>query len=86
MKQTSISTWPTSGGLQSITNQGPTPGKAGMKHLSQSHTGDPDTTVTVKTPSHAAARTPSPKKVTIKIEPASGKENVTAVRTSPAAA
>lgn len=85
MKQGSISTWPTSGGLQSITNQGPTPGKAGMKHLSHPQAGDADATVTIKTSSHVA-KTPSPKKVTIKIEPASGKENVTAVRTSPAAA
>ena len=71
------SAWPIHGGLQTITNssslrdQGPRAhGEVTTKHVSTVPA------IPEGTESIIVTKTPSPKKVTIKVEPASGKENV----------
>jgi len=76
------SAWPMQGGLQSITNT--TTVRTNMPVTSAPNTYievPPKTAAIVPimpdTGDSKKTRTPSPKKVTIKVEPASGKENLT---------
>ena len=75
--RTSSSAWPTQGGLQSITNTN-TVRATGQPYIEVPEKAAatvavvPDNGDSVKN-----TKTPSPKKITIKVEPASGKENYT---------
>ena len=77
VNNTRNTTWPIHGGLQSITNittirdQGPRPHvEVTTKHVS----GTPAIAEAIEP--RAVTRTPTPKKLTINVEPASGKENL----------
>jgi hypothetical protein len=77
---TRTSSWPMHGGLQSITNTTSfrNGGARGPMEVSTKQI----STVPVipeQVETQVVAKTPSPKKVTIKVEPASGKENSVAV-------
>ena len=67
------SAWPMSGGLNSISNASTVRTQVPVLPIRVDIPGKPVNTAHVQD----KMRTPSPKKVTIKIEPASGKENVT---------
>jgi len=72
------SAWPIQGGLQSITN---TSTVRAVLPTTRQYVEIPQKTMAavpiVPDNSESKVKTPSPKKVTIKVEPASGKENVT---------
>ncbi|RMZ88752.1 hypothetical protein DV736_g4029, partial [Chaetothyriales sp. CBS 134916] len=67
--------WPMNGGLQSITNTGVRASSMPSRVYAD---GGSKNTVSSIPEGKETTKTPSPKAVTIKIEPASGKENVTA--------
>ncbi|KAK5274954.1 hypothetical protein LTR99_004338 [Exophiala xenobiotica] len=78
---TRSSQWPMQGGLQSITNTTTVRTNIPVPAASNSYIEIPPKTATilpiVPDTAESTRKTPSPKKVTIKIEPASGKENLT---------
>ncbi len=78
---TRSSQWPMQGGLQSITNTTTVRTNIPVTAASNGYIEVPLKTATilpiVPDTGESTRKTPSPKKVTIKIEPASGKENLT---------
>lgn len=71
--------WPMQGGLQSITNTGTVRNQAGPARSYEEAAAKQSAEVIPEASKVAnVMKTPSPNKVTIKVEPASGKENMSA--------